>query len=132
MFTAKPDGSDIRIVDGYGKMSHFIWRDPDAHPGLVMASVTGRCLLPVHRRWRRTAEVVGKGVMTENGHCTYLPGNKWILNDTYPDRDRSSTPTCTTSPPAQASRLATSIPARNMWANVSAIVHRVSARMAGW
>ena len=26
--------------------------------------------------------------MTENGHCTYLPGNEWILNDTYPDKDR--------------------------------------------
>ena len=22
--------------------------------------------------------------MTVNGHCTYLPGNKYILNDTYP------------------------------------------------
>jgi Tol biopolymer transport system component len=22
--------------------------------------------------------------MTENGHCSYLPGNEWILNDTYP------------------------------------------------
>ena len=26
--------------------------------------------------------------MTRNGHCTYLPGNEWILNDTYPDKDR--------------------------------------------
>jgi Tol biopolymer transport system component len=26
--------------------------------------------------------------MTVNGHCTYLPGNRWILNDTYPDRER--------------------------------------------
>jgi hypothetical protein len=25
-----------------------------------------------------------------NGHCTYLPntGNRWILNDTYPDKER--------------------------------------------
>ena len=23
--------------------------------------------------------------MTQNGHCTYLPGGEWILNDTYPD-----------------------------------------------
>ncbi|NMC19821.1 MAG: hypothetical protein GYA33_05310 [Thermogutta sp.] len=23
-----------------------------------------------------------------DGHCTYLPGNQWILCDTYPDRDR--------------------------------------------
>ena len=29
-------------------------------------------------------EVVGPDVMTVNGHCTYLPGNRWILNDTYP------------------------------------------------
>ena len=27
--------------------------------------------------------------MTVNGHCTYLPGNRWILNDTYPDRERN-------------------------------------------
>jgi len=26
--------------------------------------------------------------MTVNGHCTYLPGNDWILNDTYPDAQR--------------------------------------------
>ena len=30
----------------------------------------------------------GKGVMTGNGHCSYLPGNAWILNDTYPDEQR--------------------------------------------
>jgi hypothetical protein len=26
--------------------------------------------------------------MTRNGHNTYLPGNEWILNDTYPDKER--------------------------------------------
>ena len=26
--------------------------------------------------------------MPENGHCSYLPGQSWILNDTYPDRQR--------------------------------------------
>jgi hypothetical protein len=37
-------------------------------------------------------EVIGDGVMTVNGHCTYLPGNRWILNDTYPDRERNQNP----------------------------------------
>ena len=38
-------------------------------------------------------EVVGKDVMTVNGHCTYLPGNEWILNDTYPlGEERLQTP----------------------------------------
>ena len=34
---------------------------------------------------------VGLNVMTKNGHCTYLPGNAWILNDCYPDENRFQT-----------------------------------------
>ena len=32
--------------------------------------------------------------MTVNGHNTYLPirGTEWILNDTYPDKERIQTP----------------------------------------
>jgi len=33
-------------------------------------------------------EPVGPDVMTRDGHCSYLPGNRWILNDTYPDKER--------------------------------------------
>ncbi|MCH8119313.1 MAG: hypothetical protein IIC00_06265, partial [Planctomycetes bacterium] len=92
MLTAKPDGSDIHIVDSYGKTSHFIWRDPRHilawawHPShknafyLYEDSTGGK------------VEVVGKEVMPKNGHCTYLPGNKWILNDTYPDKERKQNP----------------------------------------
>jgi hypothetical protein len=29
--------------------------------------------------------------MTVNGHNTYLPGGKWVLNDTYPDKERLQT-----------------------------------------
>ncbi len=88
MLTAKTDGSDIHIVDSYGRTSHFIWRDPRHilawawHPShenafyLYEDSTGGK------------VEVVGKDVMPKNGHCTYLPGNKWILNDTYPDKER--------------------------------------------
>ena len=37
--------------------------------------------------------LIGEGVMTVNGHCTYLPGNQWILNDTYPQgRERLQSP----------------------------------------
>jgi hypothetical protein len=39
-------------------------------------------------------EVVGEGVMRHNGHNTYVPGtdNAWILNDTYPGKDRKQRP----------------------------------------
>jgi Tol biopolymer transport system component len=87
--------SDIRVVDDYGQTSHFIWRDPSHilawayHPSHELAfylyedspEATQGTMVG-------TPAVVGKGVMLVNGHCTYLPGNQWILNDTYPDMDR--------------------------------------------
>lgn len=87
MMTANPDGTDIRAVDDYGHTSHFIWRDSNHilawswHPSHDSAFY-------LYEDGTDNVEVVGKDVMTRNGHCTYLPGNKWILNDTYPDSER--------------------------------------------
>ena len=36
----------------------------------------------------REVQVVGEDIMTEDGHCSYLSGNEWILCDTYPDENR--------------------------------------------
>ena len=30
-------------------------------------------------------------MLAEDGHCTYSPDRKWVLNDTYPDKDRLQT-----------------------------------------
>ncbi|MCF7848235.1 MAG: hypothetical protein K9M45_05235 [Kiritimatiellales bacterium] len=85
MFTAGMDGEDVYLLDPSGKTSHFIWKDPEhitawTHPGGRQKGF-----------WEfkdKTAELrqVGKGIMVKNGHNTYLPktGQKWILNDTYP------------------------------------------------
>ncbi len=90
MLTANPDGSDIRIVDPYGKTSHFIWRDPSHilawawHPSHQNAFY-------LYEDGSEDVQIVGQGIMTLNGHCTYLPNtdNQWILNDTYPDSNRN-------------------------------------------
>lgn len=87
MFTASANGQDLCVVDPYGGTSHFIWRDPvhilawAKHP-----SYGERFYL--YKDKTDQIKVIGKDVMTRNGHCTYLPGNKWILNDTYPDSER--------------------------------------------
>jgi len=91
LITANLDGKDLYVLDPHGKTSHFIWRDPQHllawswHPshGDGFYLYTDRT---------REVEPVGRGVMTENGHCTYLPGGRWILNDTYPDRQRLQHP----------------------------------------
>lgn len=95
MITANPDGSDLRIVIPNGYASHFIWRDP-AH------------ILSQSRHWLGndqwgdflfedkqggTVEEIGHGVLDPSGHLSYLPGNEWILNDTYPKgKERLQTP----------------------------------------
>jgi len=93
MITANPDGSDVRIVDGNGYHSHFIWRDP--------THILGRSNQPSHGRafylfedGTDKVEAVGPDIMQQDGHCTYLPGhnNEWILNDTYPDDQRLQHP----------------------------------------
>jgi len=87
MLTATADGQDIRIVDPYGKTSHFIWRDPKHILAWAWHPSHGDAFY-LYEDGTDRAEVVGKGIMTRNGHCTYLPGNRWILNDTYPDKER--------------------------------------------
>jgi len=92
MLTAAPDGSDVRVVDHSGCTSHFIWRDPKHI--LAWSWHAGRrgafCLFE-DKPGGGNVEVIGGDLMYRDGHCTYLPGNEWIVNDTYPDRERKQT-----------------------------------------
>jgi len=88
MLTAAPDGSDIRVLDDNGMTSHFIWRDPKHILAWSNQPSNGDAFYLFSDDGSGKTEVVGKEVMTRDGHCTYLPGNRYILNDTYPDSDR--------------------------------------------
>jgi hypothetical protein len=91
MFTANLDGSDLYCLDPHGRTSHFIWRDPahilawSWHPKLGSGFI-------LYTDKSREVKLVGQGVMTVNGHNTYLPDTDWILCDTYPDRRRNQSP----------------------------------------
>jgi hypothetical protein len=87
MCTANADGSDVRVVDPYGQTSHFIWRDP-AHLLAWSWHPLKQWKFYLYEDGSDRVETVGEGVMTQNGHCTCLPGNAWILNDTYPTGPR--------------------------------------------
>lgn len=91
MLTARADGKDLRVVDPFGRTSHFIWRDPEHILAWALHPSHGERFY-LYQDGSDRVEVVGKDVMTLNGHCTYLPGNQWILNDTYPDRERRQNP----------------------------------------
>lgn len=87
MMTAAVDGSDIHVVDDYGHTSHFIWRDPQHILAWAYHPSHGPAFY-LYADGEPQVEVVGPDAMVRNGHCTYLPGNEWILNDAYPDEAR--------------------------------------------
>lgn len=87
MFTIASDGSKPYVLDPYGDTSHFWWRDPQTVLAWAWHPSNGYAFY-LYRDQTRNVEPVGLGVMRRNGHCSYLPGNRWILNDTYPDEKR--------------------------------------------
>lgn len=90
LYTAAPDGSDIRLLNDEGMVSHFDWRDDHT----ILAWTRTRDDDPhFYLIDDRTGEhtVFGKDVLTRDGHCSYSPDRRWVLNDTYPDRERMQT-----------------------------------------
>ncbi|HYO84702.1 MAG TPA: hypothetical protein VES20_25085 [Bryobacteraceae bacterium] len=88
MFTIGADGKDPYILDPHGKTSHFIWRDPKHVLAWAWHPSHGDKFYLYSDKTQDVA-AVGPDVMTVNGHCTYLPGDRFVLNDTYPDKERN-------------------------------------------
>jgi hypothetical protein len=91
MFTVGSDGKNPYVLDPHGRTSHFIWRDPETVLAWATHPSHGEKFYLYTDRSDKT-EVVAPQVMPVNGHCTYLPGKRWILNDTYPDEKRLQHP----------------------------------------
>jgi hypothetical protein len=91
MFTVGLGGEDPYVLDPYGDTSHFIWRDPEHVLAWASHPSHGNKFYLYEDRTEKV-EVVAPETMPVNGHCTYLPGNRWILNDTYPDQERLQHP----------------------------------------
>jgi hypothetical protein len=88
MFTMDCDGKRPFLLMPYGHCSHFVWRDP--------RHVLAWSLHPSHKNglylWEdQTANVaiVGKDILALDCHHSCLPGNRYILGDSYPDQDRN-------------------------------------------
>ena len=84
LYFADLDGGNLILASDTGSVSHFDWRD-DEHLLAWAADEQGdhRFYLFHHERGRLHA--VGEGTMKVDGHCSYSPDRRWILNDTYPD-----------------------------------------------
>jgi hypothetical protein len=84
LYTCRPDGGELTCLLDTGFVSHYDWRDddtilvwanrPDAPPRFLILSHTTSGF-----------RVFGERDLREDGHCTFSPDRRWVLNDTYPD-----------------------------------------------
>lgn len=87
MFTMSTSGGDLRMLDGSGKTSHYNWYDPEHLVAWTFHPSHGNRFYRIHDR-TGAFEALAPDHLTVNGHCTFLPGNRWFLSDTYPDKQR--------------------------------------------
>jgi hypothetical protein len=88
MITAKPDGSDLRILDDNGLTSHFVWRD-NTHVLAWSNQPSHGPALYLFEDGTKNIDVVAEDTINSDGHVNYLPGGEWIVDDTYPDAERN-------------------------------------------
>lgn len=90
MYVARADGSDRKLLFDDGMVSHFDWRDDNTILAWARTRAAGDRFYLLDIR-TRDPQVVGEGILTRDGHCSYSPNRRWILNDTYPDEKRLQT-----------------------------------------
>lgn len=89
-FTVGVDGKDLHLLNPSGRVSHFVWRDP-SHILAYAGWDEQIWRFQVFEDKTNKAEPID-GMLPPDGHCTYLPGDQWILSDTYPDKERNQKP----------------------------------------
>ncbi len=112
LIAMNPDGSDIRLLEdsdhplpqlrgdfdptAVGKfdyekseyqISHPLWRDDDHI--VVWSPHEGSIHYHLYEdKVNGDVQVIGKDILTENGHMSFSPTNpRWLLSDTYPDAE---------------------------------------------
>ncbi len=86
LITANMDGSDIYLLNDHDMVSHYDWRDGThilAYARHPMADDDFYLFTD------RSEEVslLGEMIPGQDGHCSYSPDRRWVLNDTYPDAE---------------------------------------------
>ena len=90
LYTADPDGSNIRLLSDVGMVSHFDWRDDRTILAWTKTPPKGPHFYLIDDQTGQHT-VVGDGALTQDGHCSYSPDRRWILTDTYADKDHQQT-----------------------------------------
>jgi hypothetical protein len=90
LFTAAPDGSGVYCVNDYEMTSHFDWRSSTGILAWARRPELGDHYY-LFTDQTPELEILGRDVFPTDGHCSYSPDGRWVLTDTYPDREHKRT-----------------------------------------
>ena len=83
LWTINTNGSDLQCQIPFGNwVSHFDWKDDETI--LITSDVLGKRSYLEFTDKKQDFREIGKGILTQDGHCSYLPDPNWIISDTYP------------------------------------------------
>lgn len=89
MYTSDLEGKNIHLVDPSSYTSHFIWKDANHITAWTNQPSHGPGFYVFTDGKPEETYVLDQEKMPVNGHNTYIPYQpNWILNDTYPDKER--------------------------------------------
>ncbi len=86
--SANLEGENIHIINDSRMTSHFWWKNSSQILAWANRPKSGNHFYLFEDLQVGEYQIVGKGILTKDGHCSYLPNNEWIINDTYPDKNR--------------------------------------------
>ena len=89
MLTSDLQGKTFLLSDE-DMVSHFDWKNTEQILAWARQKKIGdRYFLFTDRS--NNSEIVGEGVLTCDGHCSYSPDRRYVLTDTYPDSKQMRT-----------------------------------------
>lgn len=86
MLTAAADGSDLRVLEDSGLVSHFIWRDPQTLLAFARHGDDGRLGFFLYEdRDGGDVKRFAPGQIDNDSHVSFLPDGEWVVGDHYPN-----------------------------------------------
>jgi hypothetical protein len=85
LYTSDFDGTNLYCLLDGGMVSHYDWMDNETLLAWARLDYRKDSFILCHDQ-STTNAVIGEGILTEDGHCSFSPDRKWILTDSYPDK----------------------------------------------
>jgi hypothetical protein len=85
MFVSDKNGSNVKLLNNSGSVSHYNWKSDDEIILYSYIKEKGSYMYAIFNSLDGSIQYFGKNVPRNDGHPTFLNNNNFFITDTYPD-----------------------------------------------